>query len=240
MDRISPTRRPAGPAAGHHKWRELLFVHWEVPVEAVRAKLPAGLTVDTFEGRAYVGLVPFTMKDVTAGPLPMGLDFHEANVRTYVHHDGRDPGVWFFSLDAASRLAVIGARATFHLPYHFARMDLVRDGDSVDYTSERRWPGPRPAALRTRWTVGAARGNAAAGTFEHFLCERYILYAARGRRLYQGRVHHAPYPLHDARIDALEDTLTSASGFAAVAGAPPVSVLYSPGVDVEVFALTPD
>jgi uncharacterized protein len=235
MDRLAPTRRPEGPAAAPHAWRELLFVHWEVPVERVRALVPPDLEVDTFEGRAFVGLVPFTMPRVTVPWLPVTLAFHETNVRTYVHRAGRDPGVWFFSLDAASRLAVLGARALFHLPYHFARMRLERRGDAVAYESQRRWPGPRPATLRATWTVGRALGSAAPGTLEHFLCERYVLYARRGERLHQGRVHHPPYPLHEARLDVLEDGLVRAAGFDVGA---PMSVLYSPGVDVEVFALS--
>lgn len=222
--------------AGTQRWRDLLFAHWEVPRERLRALVPAGLELDTFEGRAFVGLVPFTMRDVRMRPLPVGLDLHETNVRTYVRRDGR-PGVWFFSLDAASRLAVLGARALFHLPYHFARMSLRRRGDVVRCESERRWPGPTPATLRATWTVGRALGSAAPGTLEHFLCERYVLYARRGARYDSGRVHHAPYPLHEARLEALEESLTTAAGFD-LAGAPPVSTLYSPGVDVRVSALT--
>src|SRR5215212_7393217 len=124
MDRIAPTRRPEDRPAGFQRWRHLLFLHWEVPAAAVQALLPAELDVDTFEGRAYVGVVPFTMRDVSPwwSPSVPGIsNFDELNVRTYVHYKGSEPGVWFFSLDAASTLAVAAARAGWSLPYYRAK-----------------------------------------------------------------------------------------------------------------------
>src|SRR3954467_6276452 len=147
MDRISPTVRPDDRPAGFQRWRSLLFLHWEVPVEAVAALLPPGLSVDTFDGRTYVGVVPFTMRDVSpwwSPSVPGVSNFHELNVRTYVHVGDR-PGVWFFSLEAASSIAVIAARPGWHLPYHRAAMSLDVGDDDVRYTSRRLWPGPRPA-----------------------------------------------------------------------------------------------
>ena len=104
IDRVSPTLRPRRWSVMRHRWAHLLFLHWAVPPEQLRPLLPPGLDLDTFEGRAYVGLVPFTMtgvRPVLLPPLPLLSSFHETNVRTYVHRRGRDPGVWFFSLDAA-------------------------------------------------------------------------------------------------------------------------------------------
>ena len=157
---MSPTRRPAGRAAQRQSWHELLFLHWSVPVEALRPLVPSRLEIDTYEGRAYVGLVPFTMtgvRPVWAPAVPGLSSFHEVNVRTYVHLGGREPGVWFLSLDASSLLAVLIARATYHLPYRFARMSLTRGPQGeVRYSSERRWPGPTPAACAMRyWPVGS-------------------------------------------------------------------------------------
>src|SRR4029079_6984491 len=138
MDRIAPTVRPDDRPAGFQRWRTLLFLHWEVPAEAIAALIPEGLSVDTFEGRAYIGVVPFTMRDVSPwwSPSVPGIsNFHELNVRTYVHKGGENPGVWFFSLDAASSIAVIAARAGWHLPYHRASMELEVAEPCVEYRS---------------------------------------------------------------------------------------------------------
>jgi uncharacterized protein YqjF (DUF2071 family) len=239
VDRLSPARRPSRTAIQRQDWWDLLFLHWEVPVSVVRPLVPSSLDVDTFEGRAFVGLIPFTMtgvRPVLTPPVPLLSRFHEVNVRTYVHRGGVDPGVWFFSLDASSRLAVLGARTFFSLPYHFARMDLVReDGGTIRYRSERRWPGPRPARLALRYGPVGPSAPAQPGTVEHFLIERYILYAQRGGRLRQGQVHHEPYPVQPARVDGLDEDLLAASGVPR----PPQSPLahYARGVRVEIFGL---
>lgn len=238
MDREAPKKRPEGDRAAFHRWRTLAFIHWEVPVETLAPRVHPRLTIDTFEGRAFVGLVPFTMRDIRLEGLieiPGMTNFHETNVRTYVHLDGEQPGVWFFSLDAASRLCVMGARMTYHLPYHFAEMSLEVEGDTIDYRTERLWPGPVPARLETRWTVGRSLPPAPAGSLEDFLCERYLLYSTKDERLYRGQVHHSPYPLREARIESLSDSLVKAAGID-VSGEP-VSVLASDGVDVDVFAI---
>lgn len=239
IDRITPTLRPDGRPVGSQSWRNLLFLHWEVPVEALAALLPRELTVDTFEGRAYVGVVPFTMRDVRvwwAPPVPTARHFHELNVRTYVHYRGRDPGVWFFSLDAASTLAVIGARAGFHLPYYRATMELTMTGREVRYTSRRRLAGRNPVDFEATYTIGEAIGSAQPGTFEHFLAERYILFAQpREGTLLLGQVHHPPYPLHRATVHGVRESMARAAGLPDPQG-PPL-VLYSPGVDVDVFGL---
>jgi hypothetical protein len=237
MDRIAPTRRPAGDPQGYHSWQNLLFLHWEVPIEALRPLVPERLSIDTFEGRAYVGLVPFTMRDVHPAwcpPLPGISSFHETNVRTYVHLDGENPGVWFFSLDAANPAAVAAARVGWSLPYFYADMSLDVDGDRVDYRSRRHF-SDGDAALGTSYRIGKALGAAAPGTLEHFLAERYFLYALDGGLLLRGQVHHTPYPLHEAHVERLHETLVAAARIPT--HGPPVSALYAPRVDVEVFPL---
>jgi hypothetical protein len=226
-------------------WRHLAFLHWEVPAEVVRRLVPEALEIDTFEGRAYVGLVPFTMHGVRPPwlpPLPGLSRFHEVNVRTYVHLAGREPGVFFLSLDAASRLAVLGARAFWKLPYHFAAMDLRHEGAAIRYTSSRRWPGPRPAVCRLRYGPRGDAAPARPDRLEHFLAERYLLYTTSRGRILRGRVHHAPYPLQAAECPELDETLLQAAGIERPAQAPLAH--YAAGVDVEVFpretvALTP-
>ncbi len=253
IDRVSPTRRPHDRVAMRQSWHHLLFLHWAVPVEALRPLIPAELAIDTFEGRAYVGLVPFTMTGVR--PLwaprfrPLS-DFHEINVRTYVHYKGADPGVWFFSLDAANSVAVRLARALWKLPYYFARMHLgfettctaeAFSGDekpvTIDYHSERLWPQPIPANCSVRYTVAGPITPAVVGSLEHFLAERYFLYSTDARSLYRGQVHHTSYPLQAAAVHQLDENLVVAAGIARGSEAPLAH--YARRVDVEIFPLRP-
>jgi uncharacterized protein YqjF (DUF2071 family) len=143
--------------------------------------------------------------------------------------------VWFFSLDAASSIAVVAARTGWHLPYHRASMELDEDGAEVRYRSRRLWPGPKPADLDLRYRVGEAIGAAVPGTFEHFLAERYLLFAAADGRIFSGQVHHRPYPLHRAEVIEVRESMVAAAGLPAPAGPP--HVLWCPGVDVDVFGL---
>jgi uncharacterized protein len=157
------------------------------------------------------------------------------NVRTYVHDRGRDPGVWFFSLDASSRVAVHVARALYHLAYRFAKMAADVRGSRVHFWSRRIAPGPWPGTCALEYEPRGAAGPATPGTLEHFLLERYVLYAAHRGRLYRGRVHHGPYPMQEATADGLTEDLIAAAGLRRPARDPLVH--YAAGVDVEVFAL---
>jgi uncharacterized protein len=220
---------------GRHHWRSLLFAHWEIAPEVLRPLLPRGLEIDTFEGKSYVGLVPFSMPMVQPlAWLPLRVGFHETNVRTYVRHHGHEAGVWFFSLDAESSAAVLGARATFHLPYHRAEMHLEREPDRVRYRSTRRWPKPLPGDLALEATLGAPIPPPLQGSLAHFLVERYHLYAQRGDKLYQARVQHAPYRLREATITTLDESLLAAATLAPRGEATPT--WFCEGVDVDVFA----
>lgn len=236
MDRIAPTRRPAGKARGHQRWRDLLFLHWPVPVAALRPLVPAALDIDTHDGHAYIGVVPFAMLGVRPAWLPerLGFDFLETNVRTYVHRRGQHPGVYFFSLDAASWLAVKAARIGWGLPYFHARMGLTRPAPAcIEYTTERT---SGDARLAVRYRIETELGPSQPDTLEHFLFERYLLHVARHGSVLTGQVHHSPYGVWAAVIDELGGDLMTAVGLPAVDGLPPL-VHYSPGVDVEVFAL---
>lgn len=242
IDRISPTLRPNGRVAQRQSWIDLLFLHWRVPVAALRPLIPAALEIDTFEGDAYVGVVPFTMRGVRpvwAPTVPGVSNFHETNVRTYVHRDGRDPGVWFFSLDAASRIAVAIARTFWHLPYHHATMSLEKlPGGDVRYDTDRNSPPPVPAGCHVTYRPMGAPKPATPGTLEHFLAERYILYAdTGGGDLRLGRVHHVPYPLERAELVRWDESLLAAADIPRPDGEPLAH--YAAGVDVDVFALEP-
>ncbi len=212
-------------------WCDLLFAHWPVDVVTLARLVPQGLTVQQFEGTSWVGVVPFRMSGVMRRPLPdlPGVSaFPELNVRLYVERDGK-PGVWFLSLDATNPLAVWAARRFFHLPYHRARMSLVREDGSVTYSSTR--PGAHFAATY-RPTSGVYRAEP--GSLEHWLTERYCLYAqAPDGSLLRNDVHHEPWPLQraDARIE--RNTMLSCHGLA-MHGAP--ALLHFAGrVDVVVW-----
>ena len=244
IDRISPTLEPDQPVVLHQKWHHLGFIHWEVPYAELQALVPHRLTVDTFEGKAYVGLVPFTVTGVRptlAPPLPWISEFHEINVRTYVHVEGRDPGVWFFSLDASSPIAVAAARAMYKLAYLEAEITFVEGRGpmpAIDFRSRRTDErGPTPAAAHVVYQPIEGPVTAAApGTIEHFLVERYILYAEdQDRVLHRARVHHAPYPLQKAEVHELDEALIWAAGIRRPE--PPVFRHYARQVDVKVYPI---
>lgn len=197
------------------RWRHLLFMHWPVPVDEVRPLVPEPFEIDCFDGTAWVGLIPFTMEDVSPVVLPRipcrGVtDFHECNVRTYVRHKG-EIGVYFFSLDAASRLGVWGAKNFFHLPYKFARIALDHVGDDITYSVDR-IDAPR-ATTRCRWRAGRSLPTSQSGDLSYFLTERYQLFTTNKRgEPCRCRISHKPWPLREAELLALDDELVAAAG----------------------------
>ncbi|MFN0074718.1 MAG: YqjF family protein [Chloroflexota bacterium] len=234
IERIQPTRRPLRPVVGRQSWRRLLFAHWAVDVDVLRKVVPPSLEIDTYDSRAYIGIVPFEMRAIRGArtPAALGLSFLETNLRTYVHVDGRDPGVYFFSLDASSRIAVAVARRQAGLPYHLARMALLQQGESINATLERATtPYPK---LFMRYQVGVLQGPTAPGTLEHFLLERYLLHVERAGVLWTMQVHHQPYPVQRAAVLEVREDLCAAVGLPALTG-PPLVTHYASGVDVEIF-----
>ena len=219
------------------RWHNLLFAHWPVEPASVRATLPEGLELDTFDGRAWIGLVPFRMSRVALRGVPRMPGAHrfpELNVRTYVRRGDRG-GVWFYSLDAAHPLAVAVARTFFHLPYFRARMSLARSGPSIDYRSERTHRGAALAALRAAYRPTGPVQLAEPGSLDHWLTERYCLYT-RGRRgrLLRGEIAHDPWPLQPAEAEFSVQTVTGAAGFG-VEGSPHLA--YAAQLDVRLWGL---
>ena len=242
-----PWPLPAGRWSWRQSWRDLLFAHWPVAAEAVRPLVPAGLEVQMFDGTSWIGVVPFRMAGVMRRPLPdlpWVSAFPELNVRVYVTAGGK-PGVFFLSLDATNPLAVAAARAMFHLPYYWARMSMAREGEWIGYACARRGSGGRPqrsqktsevnrAVFRGRYRPTSAVYAAAPGSLEHFLTERYCLYAvAPDGSLRRTEVHHRPWPLQRAEAEVWENTMTAAGGLP-VSG-PPVLVHFARRVDVVVW-----
>lgn len=191
------------------RWRELLFAHWSMDSAVLRPFVPAGLELDTFEGRCYLAAVPFLMENVSprGAPAIPGLHaFPELNLRTYVTAGGK-PGVWFFSLDAGQRLAVRVARRFFHLPYFDADFS-ISIGDAVHYRCRRTHRGAPSALFEATYRPSGAVYNAVPGTLDHWLTERYCLYSADPRgRIYRGEVNHVPWPLQPAQADIHVNTL---------------------------------
>jgi len=239
-DRLRGRAEPAERPVMRQLWRHLGFLHWPVDHDAVSHLLPPGLEPDTFGGVAYVGIVPFTisLSQTASFALPLVPKFHELNLRTYVHRNGRSPGVWFFSLDAASHLAVVAARLTYGLPYFYSRMSMQVTGDptspTIVYESRRCTRTKGWGEFRGRYGPAGPAAAAAPGTLEFFLIERYLLYAWNGRSLSEARVHHVPYPLQSATVADLTESLTCVAGLPKSMGAP-THVHYSREVDVSIY-----
>ena len=243
--RMAERVRPTGRVVMRQTWAHLLFLHWAWDAAAVQRTLPAGLTVDTFDGRAWVGLVPFFMRRVRPAGLcavPGISDFLELNVRTYVHDAQGRPGVWFYSLDCNQWLAVKVARNFFHLPYEHADLvaTVAAEGGEVDYRARRRAGRGEAVRAESRFRYRAEPGGRATvpGTREFFLVERYTLFAHDARRgpLWAGRVAHAPYRFGAAEVSAWDDTMLRLAGFDP-AGRRPDHVGAAEAVDVEIFGL---
>ena len=214
---------PKFPWVMRMTWSELLFAHWEIDPRLVAPLLPPGLTLDTRNGKAWVGVVPFLMSGVAprcCPPIPLLSRFLELNVRTYVTRDGK-PGVWFFSLDAENPVAVRVARATFNLPYMDASMGLSKtmgltkqDSATIAYRSDRTHRGEPPARFEASYQSTGEPVDAQPGTLEHWLTARYCLYSANRRNvLYRGEIDHPPWTLEKATWSVNRNSMGSPYGF---------------------------
>ena len=235
---IEPVTADPPPLIGRtvlrQQWAELGYFHWRYDVGVVQRLLPEGVTVDTFDGSAWVGLIPFEMRNVQLGPtrpVPWLGSFIEINVRTYVVDSLGRRAVWFFSLDVPRTAIVAAARSVFALPYCWAHASHEVNGDEHRYQMERRWPrGPGHADMR--FVVGDRVPDADVGELEHFLSARWGLLTKRGQQILYGQVHHPRWPLHLVDEVRIEQSVIEAAGLPSPVGAP--HSLYSPGVDVEV------
>lgn len=203
------------------RWHDLLFLHWPIRPALLRPLIPTTLELDTFDGWGWIGVVPFRMTGVRPRYLPFGFAFPELNVRTYVKKPGRS-GVWFFSLDATSWVAVRVARS-FGLPYYDAEMTVKLRRDAVYYRSLRLDDKAEPVAFEASYRPTASTYYSVPGTLDHWLTERYCLYGARtsGQVVY-GDIHHAPWPLQPAEADIRTNTMTRPIGIE-LPGSKPVS-----------------
>jgi uncharacterized protein len=204
-----------GPWVMGQSWCDLLFAHWPVPVAQVRAHVPPQLELDLLDGEAWLSITPFEVRGTRprgALPPPVVSRFPELNVRTYVTLADR-PGIWFFSLDAGSALAVEAARLLYRLPYFRARMAIdAGDGPAIAYRSERTDPRGGPARFRARYEPLGRHRHPAPGSLEAWLVERYRLYTVDGGQVYAGDIHHRPWTVQDARADIELNTMTAPLG----------------------------
>ena len=227
---------------GHMKvmtqqWQELLFAHWAYEPEVVQRLLPSGVELDTFEGKAYVGLVPFNMRNLRLRglpPIPTTSNFADVNVRTYVTSRGRS-AVWFFSLDTQKLLPTLVARSAFKLPYCYGTTSVtltgVGEGAILSSNVIRKWPNRSSSALAVR--VGAP---VQPGPLDNFLTSRWgLVSSSRGDRLWYGAVEHEAWPLHHAELLHLDDNLITAAGLPRPVGEP--HLLFSPGVHTTIHSL---
>jgi uncharacterized protein YqjF (DUF2071 family) len=207
-----PWRLPEGSWVMGQTWEDLLFAHWRVEGEGVRALLPQGLELDLFEEEAWIGVTPFRLSGLRARglpPLPFLSSFLELNTRTYVTAGGK-PGIWFFSLDAGSELAVEAARRAYKLPYYRAEMRAEGRDAWLSYESRRRDSRGEPAAFRARYRPTGDEIDPDPRSLAHFLTERYCLYAMDEGRLKRAEIHHPPWPLRPAEAAIEENTMSPA------------------------------
>jgi uncharacterized protein len=237
IDRETIRRRPSGMPVMYQSWCKLLFMHWRLPAELLRHHVPEQLDLDTYDGDAWIAVTPFTVRNARPAfvpPIPVLSDFHEINVRTYVHCNGI-PGVWFFSLDASSLLAVVGATSVYHLPYHTAHMTLKERGDEIFYSSRRVGAGAAQARIEASWRKGEMLGEAKPGSLEFFLVERYCLYALHDGSLYRARIFHEPWRLQGAQLLSCESTMIEGQDLPKPAGIPLLH--YSERQDTAIWPL---
>ena len=215
-------------------WHDLLFAHWPVPHDKLRPLVPAQLELDQFDGSCWVGVVPFRMSGIRRRGMPAvpGLSrFPELNVRTYVTHGGK-PGVYFFSLDAASLPAVWAARKFYHLPYFHAEMRCQDRGGEILYSSRRL---KSPAEFRGSYRPTTEVRLREKGSLEHWLTERYCMYTTRGGELYRGEIQHQQWPLQEAEADLETNTVAAAAGILLSGTAP--SLLFARRLEVLIWSL---
>ncbi|MBC8127107.1 MAG: DUF2071 domain-containing protein [Gloeobacteraceae cyanobacterium ES-bin-144] len=236
--RLAARNAPPGFPVMRQRWSGLLFLHWPIDATMIQERLPKGLHVDTHEGQAWLGVVPFFMDRVRPTglpPVPWLSWFMELNLRTYVHDDAGNPGVWFFSLDCNQPVAVEIARRAFHLPYQHATMRSRRLSNGVQYFSHRKTANSLEAEYIYQFPKETR--PAEEGSLEWFLVERYLLFSSNpAGEIFCGRVHHAPYQIAPAQCERWSTEPIRANGYP-VPKEPPPSMWVASPVDVRIYPL---
>ena len=213
-----PWPLPPGRAVMVQTWHDLLFAHWPVPADLLRSRIPSGVDLDTFGGKAWLGVVAFQLSDVRLNGLravPWVSSFPEINVRTYVTRDGK-PGVFFLSLDADNPLGIAVAKPWFRLNYYRARIQMNRRGEAIEFHSRRTQRGVPGAEFEASYRPCGPAFRARRGSLEAWLTERYCYYTgpryAEGGRLYRCEIHHPPWRLQMAQASISCNTMALSHG----------------------------
>ncbi len=233
-------RRPDEKAVMFQTWQKLLFLHWRFDPIQIQKLLPPGLTVDTHQGSAWIGVVPFYMRSIRpvwSPVVPYVSNFLELNVRTYAYDENGLPGVWFLSLDANRWLAAQFGKTFFRLPYFWGKLTAREDSANWIKYSCRRFSDPKKQTHNFRYRGTGAASAAVEGTLDFFLVERYILFTElKMGQLATGQVHHTPYEIQTAEFSEYSEEILGLHPLE-LPGRKPDHAVYSEGVDVEVFGL---
>ncbi|WML46620.1 DUF2071 domain-containing protein [Neobacillus sp. PS3-34] len=228
---------PSKPWVMKQTWHDLLFAHWEIDLEIIKPLIPKSLDIDTYEGKAWIGVVPFQMSGIRLRNLPeipYTSTFPELNVRTYVTYRGEKPGVFFFSLDAANLVAVKTARKFFRLPYYYADILVEKEKETVFYHSKRRDSSDQ-FIFKGNYTPVSARFEAELNSIDYWLTERYCLYTTHHNRLYRGEISHQPWQLQLANAEISMNSMVDIPGFSPCDSQPLLH--YSNRLDVLLWGL---
>ena len=212
LDRLAARAKPAGEPVMQQTWENLLFLHWPIDPALLRPLIPEPLQIDTFEGRAWIGITPFALTNLHLNQLPAipGLSsFDEINVRTYVHHR-EHPGIWFFSLDASKLIPTLAARLFFMLPYFKAQMAFGQTGGKYQFASLR--TSPPEASFEVKWRVGMRLRDPDVDSLAFFLAERYCYFAVDEGAVYRTRIYHHPWILEEAFVEDYSSKMLASLG----------------------------
>lgn len=226
----------------YQTWKNILFLHWEYPADELQEKLPEGLLIDTYEGKAYIGIVLLFIENIRPKHLPAfpGISkFQEINFRTYVFDKNGTPGIWFFSLDAGNRIAAEAAQVLINLPYSYSNIKADKNlNNDITFSSLRDDLDPKLLSF-FRYSGKENYRTAESGSLDFFLIERYAFFThlKSKNEIFTSRVYHSPYTLHDVNLIEWDDNLFEANGFKRPSR-PPEHIVLTPELDIEYYMMT--
>jgi uncharacterized protein len=233
LDRLAMRGRPDGESVMHQNWENLLFLHWPIEASILRGLVPEPLEIDTFDGKAWIGITPFTLTGLrlfSMPPIPALNSFDELNFRTYVHYKNM-PGIWFFSLDASKLIPALAARMFFLLPYFNSDIEFIHEAETYSFKLKR--SGPPSAAFESEWRTGVRLRAPDLDSLAFFLVERYCFFTSNEGTVNMTRVYHHPWILEEANVLAYQSNMFTTAGLPEPEGAP--LAYFSKLLNVEVW-----